>query len=266
MAQPPSDKALTAEQLDRIALNRRRAQEIRKVKQPAPLKSKPPWGSLAPPQAKRPAMQTDHGSSLHPLATAPSNPQSRQPSLPNPQPTKLLISSLPTPLHSLAQSSTDYKQNKHTANQKSFIGIASSRNAEIHPRSVQTEGPSSSCVPAKSHVSLVQSGRNSGLSSSAKSPVSTIYHPGAQSGIYSGGLSSSRKSAVSLVDRQAQQAQVIKLRDRIKADFVILSRSRFKVAMQYDAGVIEVFKRMKTRAYGKTLTKETQCQSELMCV
>lgn len=59
-----------------------------------------------------------------------------------------------------------------------------------------------------------------------------------------------------------RQGQVLKLKSVIKANFVILSRSRFKVQMSYDAAVIEIFKKMKTRSYGKLLI----ISLELSCI
>ena len=44
--------------------------------------------------------------------------------------------------------------------------------------------------------------------------------------------------------------QYVPLKEKIKADFVVTTRNNFKVTIPYDASVIEIFKKMKTRSYG----------------
>ncbi len=47
------------------------------------------------------------------------------------------------------------------------------------------------------------------------------------------------------------QLNFAEIRRKIKANFTLISKSRFKVVVQYDTMLIEIFKKVPSRAYGK---------------
>lgn len=64
---------------------------------------------------------------------------------------------------------------------------------------------------------------------------------------YTNPSSTVRPSAVSQTPQLVKFAQ---LQAKIKANMVLISRARFKVAVPYDSTVIELFKKMATKSYG----------------
>lgn len=194
MDPPPSGRTLTEEQLDRIAQNKKKAQELLKRKRPPEQALKPPGlgglgrNTLAPPPAKQWANHFPNSS------RTPHSPQ------------------LGVPSH------VSHQSDKHPSLSAS---TAASQNYRPQPNHQNV-----SSVSSKTHHPSVPS--------SARNP----YSSGAPSSAHLLPVSSERTE------------QVLKLKSVITATFVMLSRSRFKVQVPYDAEVIEIFRRMKTRLYG----------------
>lgn len=197
MDPPPSGSTLTAEQLDRIAQNKKRAQELRKRKRPMepPTNFPNPPGrsgkSTLEPPAKRTTKYTSSPTSGH-SSDIPDNSQFGSSQFPRPQ--------------------------------RPFPSIASESASASHQKALQQN--------ARYKTQSTCGNFSVGPSVSDKTTACST-----------GGSS----SATTLSRRQGQ---VLTLEDAITANFVVLSRSRFKVQIPYNAGVIEIFKRMKTKSYG----------------
>lgn len=205
MDPPPSGSTLTAEQLDRIAQNKKRAQELRKRKHPPNNFPNPPVGTgkntLELPLSKRSFNYTSFPTSVHSSRSldVPDDHQFGSSQFPNPQSDNPLLYSAP---------------------------LATSQSA------------------LTSHHSTVQ--QNASYKMQSSCPKLCLI-PSVNDKTNAGGSASAELTAAS----SGRQKQVLKFKDLITANFVILSRSRFKVQMPYDAEVIEMFKRMKTKSYGK---------------
>ncbi len=61
------------------------------------------------------------------------------------------------------------------------------------------------------------------------------------------------QSKLSSQTSSERHGQCISLQKKIKANFVMISRRDFKVMLPFDAQVIEIFKKIKTRSYGKVI-------------
>lgn len=203
MDPPPSGSTLTAEQRDRIAQNKKRAQELRNRKRQAESQSHFVKSTMGPPQSKRatsfapfPTLKSLHANNNGSSCSSPSHSDKRSYLTPASAPSSVPANHFSKPTQPKAGHSTQSRFQSSSA---------------TPPGNARTHQPNLPCPD--------------GSSSSAD-------------------LTS--KSSGNL-------GQVHTLKDVIVANFVILSRSRFKVQMAYDAGVIEIFKKMKTRSYGMRL-------------
>jgi hypothetical protein len=178
----PSSTKLTADQLYRIEQNKKKAQELRKRKQP----TKPSGAVKKPPLPKPSTHSSDY----------PDSPQF----------------------------GTSYFSHSHPKH-PSHSAPSQSASASHYG------GNRAYKVPTTSHQNF-------------KSPslvTDTACHANSASAF------SSTKHT------NSSHEQFVKLKDTITANFITLSRTRFKVQMAYDSGVIEIFKRMKTRSYGEVV-------------
>ena len=213
-----SRNSLTAEQLERIALNKKRAQELRMRKRPViqPITATASGQNVIP-QAKRPPPplhQNNHRYQHAPARSLKSSamPTSRQPYLTAP------------PVSSRSSSSSTSIKPDQCRAASYFNTGAISTTASQNPISA----PSSSV----SMNQMLNSGTHLKTAAPLKAPPSVVQM---------------KKSSVTLSE---SQNQFIRLKNTIKAEFVIVSKSRFKVLMPYDAEVIAMFQKMKTRSYG----------------
>ncbi len=124
------------------------------------------------------------------------------------------------------------------------------------------------CTPSYySHSTSGEAHSNQGTAYSVGRPLSmnqASVHPAGQSNLPSSCASFNQPSSCSSYNQSSSCSsynqssshghsssnQVIQLKPRIKANFVMTSKEEFKVLVPYDAGVLEIFKRMDTRSYG----------------
>ena len=214
MEPPPTGSSLTAEQLDRIAQNKKRALELRNRKR------------QADPQNHLPNPLGGFGKST------PGPPQSKRTTNYAPFPTSRGLDASSNPHFSSSTSSQSDRRSYLTP----AGSIPSSASANNHGPMQSNAGYSTQSRSQNSNAPLCANGR--------------AHQPNLLRPAYATSSSADHTSKSS-----GNPGQVHKLRDTIIANFVILSRRQFKVQMPYDAGVIEIFKRMRTRLYGmKTST------------
>ena len=78
--------------------------------------------------------------------------------------------------------------------------------------------------------------------------------PSSATDFYTNPKSTVRTSTVS---QKTQVPKFAPLQAKIKANMVLISRARFKVVVPYDSTVIELFKKMPTKSYGKCYQENT---------
>ena len=231
-----SSSGLTVEQLNRIEKNKRRAQELLKTKRKHPIQDGK-WGaapaafsqndnSLNPSQAKRPSVHHIHARDPHlnsPRNSHQSHFTKSGSSLPLQSSEPIRINRDPSS-HFTTKAAAEHPphQYAHSRYSSSIHGDHKSSTAVI-AAPVALTGPQN----APRHYST-----SSVHGSSSKDPI-----PG-----------SSTASASS--HGSGSGNQVLQLKKRIKANFVMLSKKQFKVMVPYDASVIEIFKKMNSRSYG----------------
>ncbi len=223
--QPAVDpQGLSAEQLKRMERNRRRALEKRSFKRAGPPVSSRQCGSQSAVLSAqcRPAAPHRETQTIGPppmkvpaysILTSSSTPSSAATGT---------LRALQTPSNSCQTS--DFTQDRSAA-----VSVQTSASATVQVLS--TVGPS------PQHGKVMSSGAT----------VQVLSTVGA--GPWQGKAMSStggRDSAATETTLRFSES-----RRRIKANFALVTKSRFKAIVQYDAMIIEIFKRVPSRAYGK---------------
>lgn len=217
-----TNSALTAEQLHRIEQNKRRAQERLQTK-------------------RKQSVSTKHGQHEHSLGPGyPSDNTLRPPPTKHPALQSHCVSP-PNQMHHLKKLETSTRSS--SSNSASSLA---NRHSNISPQfNLKSNTPSTS----KNMQSVPQSFVKS-QSLPFSHAVDSHYSGTSSSGSCSGGPSSIEQPKPCAASSSSGK-QFLQLKKIVKANFVMISKENFKVLVPFDAEVIEVFKKMKTRSYGK---------------
>ena len=211
---------LSAEQLRRMEENRKKARERLANKRSAPvttsatssLNSNTHFTSQCPP-AKRPALVTDAAQSSRPSNNVSSSTHNKYQ-----EPNRFKSQSCSSP--STAVSFSTATVTAHCNNPSSLSSLNNK------PTTSVTSHHGSHTQP------FLSSSKTSGPSSTQ---LSSSLHPfGA----------SNQPPSIS------KQLKFVEMQKKIKANMMLISKTRFKVLVPYETNVIEIFKRMPTRSYG----------------
>lgn len=218
-----TNSALTAEQLHRIEQNKRRAQERLQTK-------------------RKQSVSTKHGQHEHSLGPGyPSDNTLRPPPTKHPALQSHCVSP-PNQMHHLKKLETSTQFRSSSSNSASSLA---NRHSNISPQFNLKHGTS------KNMQSMPQSFVKS-QSLPFSHAVDSHYSGTSSSGSCSGGPSSIEQPKPCAASSSSSSGkQCLQLKKIVKANFVMISKENFKVLVPFDAEVIEVFKKMKTRSYGK---------------
>lgn len=245
---PSAASGLTSEQLHRIELNRKRAQERLQSKRRHPCA-----------QQKQQQQQLDHIGGTQ--------------SAPGPPPAKLPATkdSHHLPLASIAARKPDSAVSSHQYSSSSRLSDlhlpSSSSSTSPHPvASLTTQSqtvttfrphPQSTGMAAHSVTHATMATKKPALifaqpksASTYSSSYQTNTADSAASSSTTSGSVPSHSAGLS-AKAPAQDKTYIPLKAKIKACFVLVSKEKFEVRVPYDTGVINVFKKINTRNYGK---------------
>ena len=240
----------SAEQLQRMEENRRKAQAKLAAKRAHPQASLDHGGrSLSiqeqPPPAKRPAYIT----APKPTGPEPSNSSNRPTPKPN-QSGKIIY----------AHNRPPQPQRSNHPSSNSYDGVQSSSNQSVpvavHLLSAHTAGPqhSTNFKSTTSHNSLSSSTTGYQPSacyskpSSSHDPVGKATQNASIKAAASNYKPPIKSSSTSHPPPPVKCAQ---LKEKKKAKVYLVSKTRFEISVQYDGVLIELFKKMPTRAYSE---------------
>lgn len=234
-----TSSTLTADQLLRIKLNKKRARDILQTKRKRPLQqqhqtTKSTSLAFKPPEEKRPVIKA---------------PLVHTERVDLPDATLSYSSNTSTPQFSSATPQFSSATAQFTLATPQFSSATlqfSSATHLVNAPSVGSNRTALQCPTTSSHPSAYSCTRDSSQSFSSARAAAPL-------------PSNTSNKTTSLMPQPpsrsiasaASSASYVQLKERVMAKFVMLSKSRFKVEVPYDAEVIEIFKKMKTRSYGE---------------